>query len=157
MPANILESLASGPVRLEFVRIVEPEGHAELVPYYHFSIHDSAGSQVGHINFRVGETRHVIQFAGHVGYRIEPLHRGRSYSLHACRALAPAIRTRYEEVILTSDPENTASLRIIEKLGAVFLNEVNVPESDPAYASGARHRRRYCWRPDGSASIAGVD
>ena len=69
--------------------------------------------------------------------------------LHACRALAPAIRTRYEEVILTADPENAASLRIIEELGAVFLNEVNVPESDPTYANGARHRRRYCWRPDG--------
>lgn len=141
------EDLRSGPVRLVFEEVVRPCGHDELVPFYHFAICDDADSNVGHINFRVGDTPHVTQFAGHVGYRIEAQHRGHSHSLHACLALAPFIRTRYAEVIVTSDPGNAASLRIIEKLGAVFLGEVDVPESDPAHASGARRRRRFRWSP----------
>jgi RimJ/RimL family protein N-acetyltransferase len=43
------------------------------------------------------------------------------------------------------DPDNTPSIRIIEKLGAIFINEIDVPLDDPAYAKGARRKKRYEW------------
>lgn len=52
-----------------------------------------------------------------------------------------------DRVILTADPANTPSIRTIQKLGAKFLGEVEVPPDDPAYAGGARHKRRYEWAP----------
>ena len=145
MLSDIPNSLASGPITLSFDGVVTPDSHDELVPYYHFKIRDTEGSDVGHINLRVGDTRHVTLFAGHIGFQIDKAHRGRSYALHACLALAPLIRKHYTEVILTADPNNEASLRVLEKLGATFIEELEVPADDPSYASGARRKRRYRW------------
>jgi len=139
--------LMSGPISLRFEKTVSVEPGGELVPFYHFKIFDKDEVVVGHINFRVGETRHVTMCAGHVGYEIHPEYRGRSYSYHACIALEPFIRRHYDHVVLTADPSNMASIRIIEKLGAALINEIWVPEDDPAYAGGARKKKRYKWVP----------
>jgi predicted acetyltransferase len=143
--SDIPSDLESGPVVLSFEKIVTPESDGELVPFYHFKITCRDGTIVGHINFRVGDTRHIRLCAGHIGFEILPQHRRHSYSLHACRALAPFIRKHYERVILTVDPDNVASTRTIEKLGARFVDEIEVPPDDPSYAGGARRKRRYEW------------
>ena len=137
--------LSSGPVHLKFDKIVSFEPGGELVPYYHYKISLDDGTVVGHINLRVGDTRHVNLVAGHVGFEIAEEHRGHAYSLHACRALQPLVKKHYDRVVLTADPDNAASLRIIEKLGAHFLSEGEVPPDDPAYASGIRRKKRFVW------------
>src|SRR5208283_132500 len=98
-----------------------------FVPYYHFRILVADGTDVGHINFRVGATEHVRLCAGHVGFEITGTFRGRGFALQACRALAPFVRSFYESVTLTSDPDNFASIRTIEQLGARFMDEAAVP------------------------------
>lgn len=138
-------ALASGPVRLRFHKIVSFESGGELVPYYNFEILIENDTVVGHINLRVGETRHIQLVAGHVGFEIAEEHRDHAYSLHACRALRPLIRKHCDSVIITADPDNAASLHIIERLGARFLSEIEVPTDDPAYASGARRKKRFEW------------
>lgn len=145
MVTDIPTDLGSGPVRLRFEETVPGDAARGLVPSYHFKIFDESGTEVGHINFRVGATRHVRMTAGHIGYVILPEHRGYSYSYHACLALAPFIRLHYDRVVLTADPDNVPSIRIIEKLGASFINGTLVPVDDPAYAKGARRKRRYEW------------
>ncbi|RJQ60761.1 MAG: GNAT family N-acetyltransferase [Desulfobacteraceae bacterium] len=145
MLTGIPADLGSGPVRLRFERIVPGDPLLGLVPFYRFKVLDTNGDEVGHINLRIGATRHVTMTAGHIGYEILPEYRGASYSYHACLAMAPFIRLHYDRVILTVDPENAPSMRIIEKLGAKFINETEVPIDDPAYAKGARRKRRYEW------------
>ena len=147
MLADIPSDLHSGPTRLEFEKTVPEDPSRGLVPFYHFKILDGAGTILGHINFRVGDTQHITTCAGHVGFEITPEHRGHSYSYHACLALAPFVHLHYDRVILTADPDNVPSIRIIEKLGAAYLNEIEVPENDPAYLGGARRKRRYQWAP----------
>ena len=110
------------------------------------------GTVVGHINLRIGSGRHLSMTVGHIGYAVHPEHRGHSYSYHACLALAPFARQHYDRVVLTVDPDNTPSIRVIEKLGAVFVEEVLVPEDDPAYANGARRKKRYEWVPRSRAT-----
>ena len=105
------------------------------------------GTVVGRINLRLGSARHLSMTVGHIGYTVHPEHRGHSYSYHACLALAPFARQHYDRVILTVDPANTPSIRVIEKLGAVFVEEVVVPEDDPAHVNGARRKKRYEWVP----------
>ena len=39
------------------------------------------------------------------------------------------------------------SIRIIERLGARFTDEVPVPPHDPHFQRGSRRKRRYQWRP----------
>lgn len=140
-------NLSSGPIRLIFEKMVDVEPGGELVPFYHFKIADKKGAIVGHINFKVGDTSHVRQCVGHVGYEILPEYRGNSYSYYAYNAIRPFIRVFYDKVILTTDPENIPSIRTIEKLRAEFLNEIMVPEHDPSYRSGSKQKRRYEWEP----------
>lgn len=137
--------LSFGEVRLRFDHMVPGDAGRDFVPYYHFRILTAEGEDAGHINFRVGDTEHVRICAGHVGFAVAEGFRGRGYAEQACRALAPFLRTVYEAVTVTCDPENHASRRTIERLGAVFVDEVKVPEHDMGYARGARVKRRYRW------------
>jgi hypothetical protein len=140
-------ALSYGSVRLRFVDVVPGEPSRGLSPYYHFRILVVGGSDVGHINFRVGDTEHLELCAGHIGYKVLEAFRGHHYALEACRAIAPFVRSIYDTVTITCDPDNQASLRTIERLGAVFVNEISVPPHDPQYLGGARIKRRYKWNP----------
>ncbi len=147
--SKIPNKMSAGPIILVFDRIVTPEPGGELVPYYHFKIrireNDLDTKIAGHINFRVGETRHIKLVAGHVGYEVLPNFRGNNYAYFACLALKPFIRSHYQKVLLTVDPINLASIRIIERLGALFIDEIIVPTDDPAHINGARIKRRFSW------------
>lgn len=117
-----------------------------LVPYYHHRIL-VASADVGHINFKVGDTDHVRLYAGHVGYEIKPVYRGHGYAGKSCRALIPLVKRHYDNVILTADADNLAAVRTIEQLGACFEAETLVPPTDPQYQRGFRLKRRYRWNP----------
>jgi predicted acetyltransferase len=141
------EALTSGEVTLRFVRMVPGDPSRDFVPYYHFRIVAADGSDVGHINFRVGDTEHVRFFAGHIGFQILEPFRGHRHALHACHAIAPLVRTLYETVIITCDPDNVASMRTIERLGASFIDEVTAPSHGAPDARVSWRKRRYSWSP----------
>lgn len=141
------ETLFFGRVRLHFVRIIPGDPSRDFVPAYHFRIWLAGDRDVGHINFRVGDTEHVRVSAGHIGFEICKAHRGHGYAFEACCAIAPFVRSVYDEVIITCDPDNLASRRTIERLGASFTDEIAVPEGDPHYQRGSRLKRRYRWVP----------
>jgi predicted acetyltransferase len=138
--------LSHGEVSLRFSHFVIPESGRGLAPFYHFRILAAGAREVGHINFRIGASEHVQLCAGHIGYAIKEEYRGQRYASQACRALAPFIRSIYPEVILTCDPDNLPSIRTIERLGAVFIDEIDIPKHDPGYQQGARRKRRYRWK-----------
>lgn len=140
-------NMYSGPIKLIFEKLVDVKPGGGLVPFYHFTIRDKEGIVVGHINFKVGETNHIKQCVGHIGYEVSPEYRGNAYSYFACNAIRAFIRVFYDKVILTCDPENIPSIKIIERLNAKFLNEIWVPKDDPSYKSGSKRKRRYEWEP----------
>ena len=133
-------------IALRFAKIVAPRRKG-LAPYYHFRI--LAGARdVGHINLRVGNNKHLRTVVGHVGYWIRRRDRGRRYALLACRALGPFARRLMPEVILTCDPDNAGSRLTIQRLvGGASGERVLVPRSDPHYRRGARTKLRFRWRP----------
>ena len=135
-----------GAAILRFSHVGAGAPERGLVPYYHYRIFVGE-LDAGHINLRVGDTQHVRLCAGHIGYGISESFRGHGYAYQACRALAPLVRAISPEVIITTDPDNYASVRTIERLGAVFLDEMAVPEDDPHFAQGSRVKRRYQWSP----------
>jgi predicted acetyltransferase len=141
------ETRSSGEVTLRFARLVPGEPSRGFVPYYHFRISTPDSPDVGHINFRVGDTDHVRVCAGHIGFEIAERFRGHGYALEACRALAPFVCSVYGVVTITCNPDNLASLRTLERLGASFLDEVPVPPHDPHYQRGSRTKRRCRWTP----------
>jgi tagatose 1,6-diphosphate aldolase len=138
------ESLAFGEVHLLFAKVNPGAPQRGLMPGYHFRILKSDGTDVGHINFRVDDSEHLRLCAGHIGYAINEAHRGHGYAWQACRALAPFVHSLYPAVIVTCDPDNIASIRTIEKLGAHFMEEISIPEHDPDYPHGARKNGVIC-------------
>jgi predicted acetyltransferase len=139
--------LAHGDVELRFAKILPGDPPRGFVPAYHFLIVSPRGAELGHINFRIGKTPHLLNTAGHIGFSVHEEHRGHGYAYQACRALEPFTRRHYTAMVLTSDPNNQPSVRTIEKLGAEFLDEVDVPPHEPAYQRGERRKRRYRWVP----------
>lgn len=137
------KNLSNNTISLLLHQTFLADEKAGLSPYYHYRIHIPQGIEVGHINFRIGESAHILNTAGHIGYAIHPNFRGNALSYYACLAILPLVRSVYSSIILTSDPDNAASLTIIKKLGGTYLNEVEVPPNDPAYVSGARIKCRY--------------
>ncbi len=141
------QDMAYGEVKLRFDGVVPAQPEHGLSPYYHFRVLSSEGVDVGHLNFRVGDSEHVLMYAGHIGFEIEEAFRGHHYAFQACCALGPFVRQIYPAVIITCNPDNHPSRKTIEKLGATFINEVAVPAHDIVYQQGARWKRRYEWKP----------
>ena len=137
-------TLARGGVALRFVDVAPGEATRGIVPSHRFRI-EADGIDVGRINFRARDTEHVILYAGHIGFAIAEAHRGRGLAALACLALAPFANAIRDAVVLTCDPDNYASIRTIDRLGAVFLEERDVPAHDPQYDRGSRRKRRYRW------------
>ncbi len=50
-------------------------------------------------------------------------------------------------MVLAVGPTNWPSIRVIEKLGAVYLEKIAMPKDDPAHSGGAREKLRYRWAP----------
>jgi predicted acetyltransferase len=95
-----------------------------------------SGQRVGEINLRLESNRHIERYAGHVGFTIDPAHRGHQYAARTMRLLMPRAREHgLNPLWLTCDPENLASRRSCEI--------VDVPESFIIYRSGHPKKCRY--------------
>ncbi len=112
------------------------------VPYYHFAI-VRHGKDIGHLNFRVANSRIITEYDGHIGYRIFPTFRGFGYAAKACETLRPLLRLhKFSSVILTCNPDNLASRHTIENLGASLLE---IKEFKDVPRSMDRLKCRYQW------------
>lgn len=128
-----------------FVDLYPGSEELGLVPRFRFEILNEAGDPMGHISVRVGDNQHVRFAAGHLGYEIKEPYRGHHFAGKACLALAPWIFSFMDNVLITADPDNDASIRTMIWIGAQFLDEVDVPEGDPHYRRGSRRKVRYSW------------
>ena len=104
----------------------------------------AAGKVVGTIQLRLGNTDYMRLYGGHVGYMVEPEHRGHGYASEALTALRPIGRSHgFEEVWITVRPDNTASCRTLDKAGASYEGTAAVPLDSDLFMRGDLHMRRY--------------
>lgn len=115
------------------------------VPTYSFRMLDAVtGSEMGHINLRVGSTAHVERYAGHIGYGVHPSFRGHHYSGRSVRLLLPLARElQLNPLWITCDPDNLASRRTLEWVGAEFVEVVDVPADCAIHQRGHKQKCRY--------------
>lgn len=99
---------------------------------------------VGTIQLRLGDTDHMRLYGGHVGYRVEPEHRGHGYASQALTELRPIARRHgFQEICITCRPDNAASCRTLEKAGASYDGTIAVPPDSDLYARGDLYMQRY--------------
>jgi predicted acetyltransferase len=116
-----------------------------LAPVYRFRLtRVGQDEEIGRIDLRIGNTKHIIMYAGHIGYRVHQPHRGHRYAARACRLLLPLARRHGLNTLwITCDPDNIASRRTCELAGAEFVEIVDLPEDTDMYRRGERHKCRY--------------
>ena len=114
-----------------------------MVPSLTFDI-VAGGEVVGEIVLRNGDTDALQRYAGHVGYAVFPKHRNRGYATEALLQLLPIARSAgLKELWITCSLENASSRRVVEKVGACFVEVVELPPSAKLYVHGDRWRCRY--------------
>jgi len=127
-------NLSDNEIYLELYQALN--GDNDNPPIYRFCIKTHRDNNiVGRCSFRVGDTnnRH-IKYGGNIGYDIDEPYRGNKYSLKACKLLLIFAESHgMKSVYITCDPENKASCRICELLGADFVGIVDLPEDDYNY------------------------
>jgi tagatose 1,6-diphosphate aldolase len=101
-------------------------------------------TMAGSISLRVGHSANLDKYLGHIGYHVLPPARGHHFAERATRLLLPLARAHGHRVVwITCNPDNLASRRTCENLGAVFTEIVPVPRDNPLYAQGDRQKCRY--------------
>ena len=98
------------------------EGH---VPDTHYFLWDD-GEIVGFCNLRHCLNDALREGAGHIGYGIAKEHRGKGYATEALRLLVEEARRLpidTDEVYMSVEKGNPASLRVMEKNGARVVRE----------------------------------
>ena len=99
---------------------------------------------VGGIGLRISSKPMIEMYYGHLGYHVYPAARGRCYAARACRLLFPLARRHgFKSLWITCNPENIASRRTCELLGAKLIEVVPVPVDEMLYARGETHKCRY--------------
>ena len=100
----------------------------------------------GGIGVRLASTPDIEQYAGHIGYHVYPPARGRHFAERACRMLLPLLKFhQFGTIWITCNPDNLPSRRTCERLGAIYMETVDVPITHPFYARGERQKCRYRW------------
>ena len=101
---------------------------------------------IGHINFRLGNSEKVVKYIGHIGYGIDKHYRGHKYAAKACKIIRTvAIEHGMKSLIITCNPENDASRKTCETIGARFVCIIDIPETSDAFSPDETQKCRYEW------------
>jgi tagatose 1,6-diphosphate aldolase len=100
--------------------------------------------EIGQIQLRVGNSERIVMYAGHIGYRVYPRFRGNRYAARSTKLLLPLARKHdLNPLWITTNPDNWASRRTCEIIGAEMVEIVDVPKNLEMYKQGDRHKCRY--------------
>ncbi len=118
------------------------------VPGYHFWMRIETPAEgmsiAGGVSLRIGWTKDVELYYGHIGYHVYPPFRGRHYAERAVRLLLPLARAHGLKTLwITTNPDNHASRRTCERLGATLVEIVSVPKHHALYQRGDHAKCRY--------------
>ena len=146
------EFLDSGPGPLrdrelsaELVSRNPADPATERVPSYDFALRlDGVSQCVGTISLRVGSSRAIELYSGHIAYWVDPRWRGHHYAERGVRLLLPLAREHGLSTIwITCNPDNWPSRRTCERLGAELVEIVPLPPDNEMSLGGEREKCRY--------------
>jgi tagatose 1,6-diphosphate aldolase len=143
----LMVALTDGEILLELATQVPGDSAKGFVPANHYQIIKVATNEkVGQIDLRLGYTWDLVQYAGQIGYGVREGFRGHHYAAKACLLLKPIAKDHHMDVLwITCNPDNWASRKTCERVGATLVEVVNLPENNPIYQRGERQKCRYRW------------
>ncbi|MFW6304081.1 MAG: GNAT family N-acetyltransferase [Candidatus Sumerlaeota bacterium] len=144
IPPNI-EKVEGNEISLDLAMITLGNSSRNIVPAYRYRIVRNAdGQTVGRISLRVGDTKHLRMYGGHIGYGVDEPYRGHKYAGKAVKLILDVARANgFKEVWITTNPDNIASRKTCEWVGAEYVEEVPVPPDTDLYRQGDTRKCRY--------------
>ena len=137
------EDLCDGEILLKLVRSSDGQPERKYMPSYCFNICLADGTYAGYCDFRVGHNENTY-YGGNIGYTIIEEHRGHHYAAKALRLLLSlAKKHELEYILVTCEPENTASAKTCLAAGGRLLETAAIPETNDMYQKGRRYVNVY--------------
>ena len=144
---SIQDPIIGAEIALVLNRILAPNEALEQVPAYLFDIVMHDGTRVGQIDLRLGNSESLKMYGGQLGYGIDRPFRGRGFAAEACLLLKQvALEVGFEELWITCNPDNIASIKTCEKIAAKYIELVDVPQNSELWHRGDREKLRFLWR-----------
>ena len=145
-----MDSPDEAPITLRLVNVVPADPALDRVLTEHsVMVERPTGRAVGSIRLRLSNDDGIRLYAGHIGYGVDAPFRGHRYATYACLALKPVVLARgFRTVWITCDPDNWASRRTCEHIGAELIEVIDLPADLDMYRDGERRKCRYRWQLD---------
>lgn len=145
-PAYNCQPIVGDDIALLYNRTLSASEGLDGVPAYLFDIVFHDGTRIGQIDLRLKNTPFLDQYGGQVGYGIDRPFRGRGFAASACQLLVQvALLEGFRQLWITCNPDNIASIRTCEKIGARFVDQVQVPVGSELWRRGDREKLRFLW------------
>jgi predicted acetyltransferase len=141
--------LSDGVLDLKVVFLYDGKGDMGSVPMYGCFLYlAGTTTRVGEIFLRLGSDREEeICYNGNIGYSINQQYRGKGFALRACELVKRiAIIEGVKELIINCNVRNNSSIKVIEKLGAELIEEIQVPLLYLDEHDHVPKRLRYRWK-----------
>jgi len=119
--------LENEQVRLLLIHQITRPNEANWLPSMVFDIEEKVtGKIVGRCDIRFGMNPYM-RYMGNIGYTIYPPYRGHHYATLATALLLAHAKESMDEVIITCNPDNIASIKTIQRLGGELIGVEDVP------------------------------
>lgn len=142
-----MNPIVGDEIALVLNRVLSTQEGLDGVPAYLFDIVLHDGTAIGQIDIRLKSTPSLIKYGGQIGYGVDKPYRGRGYAVQACQLIKVVAKEQgFEELWITCNPNNIASVKTIEKLGASYVEHVDIPMGSELWQRGDREKLRYLWK-----------
>jgi predicted acetyltransferase len=120
--------LVDGDLELVLANAEPRDTRRGIVPQYEFELRlTGATVKIGLVKLRISLTHELELFGGNLSYDVDEAYRGHRYAARASRLLFPLARRHgLKSLLITCAPDNAASRRTCELIGARYVDTIDV-------------------------------
>jgi predicted acetyltransferase len=132
--------MVDGDLELFLARAEFRDTRRGVAPQYEFELRLTGTTlKIGLVKLRIELTDELTQFGGNLSYDVDEAHRGHKYAARACRLLFPLARQHgLKNLLVTCSPDNTASRRTCELIGAWYVDTIDAEVEPRKYRPTCR-------------------
>jgi predicted acetyltransferase len=141
-----MDFLTDGEIDLMLQSKTPQDENTGYVPAYKYAIalHNST-DKIGSISIRIGSNE-KLEYGGHIGYSINKACRGNHYAGKACSLIKQvALAHGMYRLVTSCNPNNIASRKTCEYIGAKLLGIYEIPSDFELYRQGERYACKFEW------------
>jgi predicted acetyltransferase len=134
--------LVDGDLELILTKTVASDPETGRVPEYRFEVRlVGSDARIGSIRLRTRCTQRLEEYGGNLSYDVDEEYRGHRYAARGCRLVYPlALRHGLNTLLITSRPDNLASRRTCELMGAEYVDTIETEREPGEHGPTCRYR-----------------